>query len=115
MSGEIANRVRSRSSWPNRYVTTGAGYGGATATVLADCSMSVDGFVAGRDVSVDQPMGAGGERLHEWLFDDPPSPEDAAIARDARTGTADGGPRVELERTRVVASRRVTHVHLRAR
>jgi dihydrofolate reductase len=68
-------------------VTTAAGYGGGIATVVADFSMSVDGFVAGPDVSVAQPMGAGGERLHEWLFADPPSPEDAAIARDARDGT----------------------------
>jgi dihydrofolate reductase len=57
------------------------------ATVIADFSMSLDGFVAGPDVSVAQPMGAGGERLHEWLFADPPSPEDEAIARDARDGT----------------------------
>jgi hypothetical protein len=31
-------------------------------------SMSLDGFIAGPDVSVDRPMGAGGERLHEWMF-----------------------------------------------
>jgi dihydrofolate reductase len=31
--------------------------------------MSVDGYVAGRDQSLDVPLGAGGERLHEWLFE----------------------------------------------
>ncbi|HKY52089.1 MAG TPA: dihydrofolate reductase family protein [Candidatus Limnocylindria bacterium] len=31
-------------------------------------SVSLDGFVAGRDQGVDQPLGVGGERLHEWLF-----------------------------------------------
>ncbi len=29
-------------------------------------SMSLDGFVAGPDQSVDNPLGVGGERLHEW-------------------------------------------------
>jgi dihydrofolate reductase len=36
--------------------------------VYVDLSMSLDGFVAGRGVSVDNPMGDGGERLHEWMF-----------------------------------------------
>lgn len=31
-------------------------------------SMSLDGFVAGPQQSVDHPLGVGGERLHEWVF-----------------------------------------------
>ena len=31
-------------------------------------SMSLDGFMAGADQSLDDPMGAGGMRLHEWAF-----------------------------------------------
>jgi dihydrofolate reductase len=31
-------------------------------------SMSLDGFVAGPSQSVDNPLGVGGERLHEWVF-----------------------------------------------
>jgi len=31
-------------------------------------SMSFDGFVAGPSQSVDNPLGIGGERLHEWVF-----------------------------------------------
>lgn len=31
-------------------------------------SMSLDGFVAGPDQSVDNPLGIGGERLHEWVL-----------------------------------------------
>lgn len=31
-------------------------------------SMSLDGFVAGPNESVDNGLGDGGERLHEWLF-----------------------------------------------
>ncbi|MGH7446665.1 MAG: dihydrofolate reductase family protein [Longimicrobiales bacterium] len=30
-------------------------------------SMSLDGFVAGPDQSVENPLGIGGERLHEWV------------------------------------------------
>jgi len=30
--------------------------------------MSLDGFVAGPNPSLEQPLGAGGERLHEWVF-----------------------------------------------
>ncbi len=31
-------------------------------------SMSLDGFVAGPDQSVDHPLGVGGMRLHEWVL-----------------------------------------------
>jgi dihydrofolate reductase len=30
-------------------------------------SMSLDGFVAGPDQSVQEPLGVGGERLHDWF------------------------------------------------
>ncbi|MFI6316818.1 dihydrofolate reductase family protein [Nonomuraea sp. NPDC050556] len=35
---------------------------------LVSQSVSVDGYSAGPDVSLDHPMGVGGERLHRWLF-----------------------------------------------
>jgi dihydrofolate reductase len=31
-------------------------------------SMSLDGYVAGANQTVDEPLGEGGERLHEWMF-----------------------------------------------
>jgi len=31
-------------------------------------SMSLDGFVAGPDQSIENPLGVGGMRLHEWFF-----------------------------------------------
>lgn len=31
-------------------------------------SMSLDGFMAGPDQSVDAPLGTGAERLHDWVF-----------------------------------------------
>ena len=33
-----------------------------------DISMSLDGFVAGPNPTVERPLGDGGERLHEWIF-----------------------------------------------
>lgn len=38
-----------------------------SSTVLY-MSMSLDGFVAGPNESVDNGLGDGGERLHEWIF-----------------------------------------------
>jgi dihydrofolate reductase len=38
------------------------------ATVIANISMSLDGIVGGSDLSVTNPMGIGGMRLHECLF-----------------------------------------------
>ena len=31
-------------------------------------AMSLDGFVAGRNPTLDDPLGEGGERLHDWAF-----------------------------------------------
>ena len=31
-------------------------------------SMSLDGFVAGPNQSIENPLGVGGEQLHEWVF-----------------------------------------------
>jgi dihydrofolate reductase len=36
--------------------------------VIADQSMSLDGFSAGPNVAGGNPLGDGGERLHEWMF-----------------------------------------------
>ena len=36
--------------------------------IYADMSMSLDGFIAGPNVSVANGMGDGGERLHDWMF-----------------------------------------------
>jgi dihydrofolate reductase len=34
--------------------------------LIIDISMSLDGFVAGPDPTLDEPLGRGGEQLHEW-------------------------------------------------
>jgi dihydrofolate reductase len=36
--------------------------------VRLQISMSLDGFVAGPNQSLDNPLGEGGMRLHEWVF-----------------------------------------------
>jgi dihydrofolate reductase len=33
-----------------------------------DISMSLDGFIAGPNRTLEQPLGEGGEQLHEWAF-----------------------------------------------
>ena len=33
-----------------------------------DSSMSLDGFIAGPNQTLDEPLGMGGEQLHEWAF-----------------------------------------------
>jgi dihydrofolate reductase len=37
--------------------------------LTCDITMSLDGFVAGPDPSLSQPLGAGGDRLHQWAYD----------------------------------------------
>ena len=65
--------------------------------VVLGFSMSLDGFIAGPDVSVAQPMGGGGERLHDWMFKDHPDRDtDREIVREImeRTGAVVLGKRV---------------------
>jgi dihydrofolate reductase len=38
--------------------------------VTFDMSMSLDGFIEAADPTPDEPLGVGGERLHEWAFGD---------------------------------------------
>jgi dihydrofolate reductase len=39
------------------------------ATVNVDISVSLDGFVAGPNQSLADPLGEGGEQLHEWVVE----------------------------------------------
>ena len=45
--------------------------------VVVDLSMSLDGFTTGPNDSIEQGLGEGGERLHDWIF----------------AGNAEGSPR----------------------
>ncbi|MGW1587950.1 dihydrofolate reductase family protein [Streptomyces sp. NPDC002386] len=54
--------------------------------IIADISVSLDGFVTGPDPGPDNGLGTGGEALHTWAFSD--DPDDRRILRD---GTARSG------------------------
>ena len=38
------------------------------AKLTSDISMSLDGFIAGPNDGIQQGLGEGGDRLHEWLY-----------------------------------------------
>src|SRR3954470_7361690 len=35
--------------------------------VIAEISMSLDGYIAGPDPTLEEPLGRGGELLHDWV------------------------------------------------
>ncbi len=39
----------------------------AMPKLVLDITMSLDGFVAGPNQTLEQPLGEGGERLHDWI------------------------------------------------
>ena len=49
--------------------------------VIADISVSLDGFVTGPDPGPDNGLGIGGEALHTWAFSD--DPDDRRVLREA--------------------------------
>lgn len=49
--------------------------------IIADISVSLDGFVTGPDPGPDNGLGTGGEALHTWAFSD--DPEDRRVLREA--------------------------------
>ncbi|WAC14506.1 dihydrofolate reductase family protein [Dyadobacter pollutisoli] len=49
--------------------------------VIMDITMSLDGYTAGPQVSLETPLGIGGERLHDWLFKDK-TPADEKLVND---------------------------------
>ncbi|MFI1159289.1 dihydrofolate reductase family protein [Streptomyces sioyaensis] len=54
--------------------------------IIADISVSLDGFVTGPDPGPDNGLGIGGEALHTWAFSD--DPDDRRLLRE---GTARSG------------------------
>ncbi|MBI0296959.1 dihydrofolate reductase family protein [Streptomyces sp. PRKS01-29] len=54
--------------------------------IIADISVSLDGFVTGPDPGPASGLGTGGEALHTWAFSD--DPEDRRVLRE---GTARSG------------------------
>lgn len=52
-----------------------------SAIVYYAMSMSLDGFVTAAGISPEQPLGVGGERLHEWGFSDVDPQSSALLER----------------------------------
>src|SRR4051794_31403609 len=49
--------------------------------IVADISVSLDGFVTGPDAGPETVLGTGGEALHAWAFSD--DPDDRRVLREA--------------------------------
>ncbi|WP_293695169.1 dihydrofolate reductase family protein [uncultured Agrococcus sp.] len=46
------------------------------SNVIADISVSLDGYVTGPDADLERGLGKGGEAIHEWVFASHDSPRD---------------------------------------
>ena len=44
---------------------------GRMSQVTCDLTISLDGFAAGPNQSIAEPLGEGGERMHRWQFEEP--------------------------------------------
>lgn len=55
-------------------------------SVTAQLSVSLDGYVAGPNQSIDDPLGEGGMALHRWAFDTEPHPVDSEVATAVMEG-----------------------------
>jgi dihydrofolate reductase len=47
--------------------------------VIADISMSLDGYVTARGADPEHGLGIGGEAIHAWVLEEPRSPVDEAV------------------------------------
>jgi hypothetical protein len=57
--------------------------------VIADISMSLDGYVTARGADPEHGLGIGGEAIHAWVLDVPRSPDDAGPAGGHRITAGD--------------------------
>jgi dihydrofolate reductase len=53
--------------------------------LTSDPGISLDGFIAGPDQSLENPLGRGGEALHRWMFEEP---EQHTAEREAITSAS---------------------------
>ena len=47
--------------------------------VIADISMSLDGYVTAPGVDLEHGLGIGGEAIHAWVLEEPRSAPDEAV------------------------------------
>ncbi len=69
--------------------------------VFINISMSLDGYVAGPDQTLEEPLGRGGEQLHEWIFPLASWREPHGLA-GGETGPEDDLVRESVDRTGAV-------------
>lgn len=62
--------------------------------IIADISVSLDGYVTGPDPGPDQGLGAGGEALHTWAFSADPDDRRILSEGTARSGAVVLGRRL---------------------
>ncbi|MFD5323466.1 dihydrofolate reductase family protein [Streptomyces sp. NPDC127092] len=62
--------------------------------IIADISVSLDGFVTGPDPGPDNGLGTGGEALHTWAFSDDPDDRRVLSEATARSGAVVLGRRL---------------------
>lgn len=53
----------------------------STGKIVLDLTMSLDGFIAGANISAEHPLGEGGPRLHHWMFENK-NARDAAVLEE---------------------------------
>jgi dihydrofolate reductase len=61
--------------------------------VIFDMSMSLDGYVKAAGATADEPLGQGGERLHEWAMADDTAGRELLDTAVAEAGAYIGGRR----------------------
>lgn len=57
------------------------------SAVVADISMSLDGYVTGPDPDLEHGLGQGGEAIQEWVFNSHSSPQDRRFLENAGKAT----------------------------
>ena len=64
--------------------------------VIADISMSLDGYVTARGADLEHGLGIGGEAIHAWVLEEPRSPVDEAVLAQSfeKTGAVVMGRRL---------------------
>lgn len=66
------------------------------AQLRVDISVSLDGFIAGPNRTVEQPLGDGGMQLHEWVFGLASWRESHGVGEGGETGPDDDLVREQL-------------------
>jgi len=62
-------------------------------TVIFDISMSLDGYITAAHQTAAEPMGEGGEMLHQWAFGDDPANRELLASTMAGLGAVIAGRR----------------------